>query len=276
MARPRPTRTLAHLSDLHITGDGSRVGGVVDTRARVTAALDVLTSWNVACDAWVFSGDLSDDGTPASYAWLRETVGTASARAGVPVIWANGNHDERDAFRTALLGVPGGDEPYLAEHALGGLRVLVVDSTVPGLPYGRLEPGTLDWLRERLAEPAAEGTIVVLHHAPLPPAQDGAWGWVLAHPEDLAAVLRGSDARAVLAGHFHHAAFGVFAGVGTSVAPALVYTQDLTVGRDLRGQDANPGFSLVECYPDVVTHTVVPLTTGRSVVPTIPAAPLPG
>ena len=127
---------------------------------------------------------------------------------------------------------------------------------------------------QRLAIPAPEGSVVVVHHAPLPPLQDGAWGWVLAHPEDLAAVLRGTDARAVLAGHFHQAAFGVFAGVGTSVAPALVYTQDLTAGRDLRGQDANAGFSLVECYPDVVTHTVVPLATGRAVGEVLPAAPL--
>ena len=274
MPRPRPRRTLAHLSDLHITGDGSLVGGVVDARARLAAALEVLTSWNVACDAWVFTGDLSDDGTPESYAWLRETVAAASQRAGVPVIWANGNHDERDAFRRVLLGEPGGEEPYVAEHAIGGLRVLVVDSTVPGLPYGRIAPETLAWLEQRLAVPAPEGSVVVVHHAPLPPLQDAAWGWVLAHPEDLAAVLRGTDARAVLAGHLHQAAFGVFAGVGTSVAPALVYTQDLTAGRDLRGQDANAGFSLVECYPDVVTHTVVPLATGRAVGEVLPAAPL--
>ena len=30
------------------------------------AALDVLTTWGVRCDAWVFSGDLSDDGSPAA------------------------------------------------------------------------------------------------------------------------------------------------------------------------------------------------------------------
>lgn len=272
MPRPRPARTLAQLSDLHITGDGSLVGGVVDVRARLLSALDVLTTWNVSCDAWVFSGDLSDDGSDASYAWLRETVGLASERAGVPVIWGNGNHDERAAFRTGLLGEPASDMPYLAEHHLGGLRVLVVDSTVPGLPGGRLAPETLAWLGDRLARPASEGTVVVMHHAPLPPVQDAAWGWVLADPKELATLIRGTDVRAVLSGHFHHAAFGVFAGVGAAVAPALAYNQDLTLGHDLRGQDASPGFSLVEFYPDVVTHTVVPLQTGATVVPVVTAS----
>ena len=51
MSRPRPTHTLAHLSDTHITGDGASVGGVVDARARLRQALEVLTSWNVGCDA---------------------------------------------------------------------------------------------------------------------------------------------------------------------------------------------------------------------------------
>lgn len=272
MHRPRPTRTLAQLSDLHITGDGSLVGGVVDVRARLLSALSVLTTWNVACDAWVFSGDLSDDGSAASYAWLREAVGLASEQAGVPVIWGNGNHDERAAFRASLLGEPESDAPYLAEHHLGGLRVLVVDSTVPGLPHGRLARSTLDWLTDRFEAQAPEGTVLVMHHSPLPPVQDAAWGWVLAAPEELAAVMRGSDVRAVLSGHFHHASFGVFSGVGAACAPALAYSQDLTLGRDLRGQDANPGFSLIEFYPDVVTHTVVPLPTGATVVPTVAAS----
>ncbi len=275
MSRPRPTHTVAHLSDTHITGDGTPVGGVVDARARLRQALDVLTSWNVACDAWVLSGDLSDDGTPASYAWLKQTVETAAASVGVPVIWANGNHDERGAFRRVLLGAEG-EEPIVAEHTVRGLRILLVDSTVPHHPQGRVAPETLAWLRERLATPAEAGTIIVIHHPPLPPLQDAAWGWVLAHPEELADVVRGTDVRALLSGHFHHSEFGVFAGIGTSVAPSLVYTQDLTAGRDLRGQSSNPGFSVVEVYPDVVTHTVVPLTTGDTVAALLPAAPLPG
>ena len=39
------------------------------------------------------------------------------------------------------------------------------------------------------------GTIIVIHHPPLPPLQDAAWGWVLAHPEELADVVRGTDVR---------------------------------------------------------------------------------
>ena len=35
MSRPTPRHTLAHLSDLHLTGDGSGVGGVVEPRDQI-------------------------------------------------------------------------------------------------------------------------------------------------------------------------------------------------------------------------------------------------
>lgn len=63
--RRHPTHVVAHLSDTHLTADGALVDGVVDADARLGEALAVLTSWNVRCDAWVFSGDLSDDGSPS-------------------------------------------------------------------------------------------------------------------------------------------------------------------------------------------------------------------
>lgn len=273
MIRRRPTHVLAHLSDTHLTGDGSPVGGVVDADAQLDAALGVLTSWNVRCDAWVISGDLSDNGSPASYTRLGARVDEAAASVGTRVIWATGNHDDNAHFRAGILGEPAVPGPYLAEHVLDGLRVLVLDSNVPGSPAGTASAASLAWLAERLAEPAASGTVLVIHHAPLPPLQDAAWGWPLTNPGELARVVGGSDVRAVLSGHFHHAAFGVWAGVGVGIAPSLAYTQDVTLGRDLRGQAANRGFALVEVYDDTVTHTVVPLRRGAGVHDHLPADP---
>lgn len=264
-ARRVPTHRIAHLSDTHITGDGSLVGGVVDARAQLDRALGVLTSWNVPCDAWVISGDLSDDGSPESYAWLRDRVHAAAARVGVDVVWATGNHDERAAFRGAMSDAPATDQPYNAEHVVNGLRVLVLDTNVVGTPAGTVAHESLHWLAGRLEKRSEHGTILVMHHSPLPPLQDAAWSWPLTNPGDVAPLVQGSDVRAILSGHFHHSAYGVFAGVGACIAPSLVYTQDVTLGRDLRGQHANQGFAVVEVYDDVVTHTIVPLNVGPGV-----------
>lgn len=257
---------LAHLSDLHLTGDGSPLRGVVDVWSRLDAALEVLTSWSLRCDAWVFTGDLSDDGSAASYARLRRRVGEAAAQAGVAVIWANGNHDHRGTFRRVLVDDETADAgPYLAEHQLAGLRILVVDTNVDAGPWGVVGPDALAWLAGRLATPAPHGTLLVLHHAPLPQPQDAAALWPLLNPDAVAEAIRGTDVRGILSGHFHQAGFGTLAGVGVCAAPALSYTQDLTVARDLRGQDAHQGFVVVEVHPGTVVHTVVALDAGAPV-----------
>ncbi len=270
---PGPARhTLAHLSDLHLRAAADPlVGGVADARAHLVAALEVLTTWDHACDAWVFTGDLSDDGSPESYRDLRALVTGAADAAGVRVIWATGNHDDRATFRAELLDAEPSGAPYLAAHDLAGLRLLVVDTNVPGVPWGRVADGSLTWLRERLQRPAPAGTLLVLHHAPLPVVQDAAALWPLRDADAVAEVVRGSDVRAILSGHFHQAGYGMFAGVPVAQAPALAYSIDPTAGRTLRGHDAHQGFALVQVYDDTVVHTVVPL--GRGAPVTEPVSP---
>lgn len=265
MTRPRPLG-IAHLSDPHIRPAGRvAVGGVVDSRAVLVRALEVLTTWDVGCAAWVFTGDLTDEGDAESYAWLRATVTDAARAAHVRVVWANGNHDDRVLFRTALVDADAVDAPYNAEHRLDGLRVLVLDTSVPGVPWGRVDPGSLAWLADRLADPAPDGTLLVMHHAPLPVVQDAAALWSLREPDAVARLVRGSDVRGILSGHFHQSGWGTFAGVPVALATSLAYTQDLTRGRTLRGHDAGQGFNLVQMHPDTVLHTVVPLVAGVGV-----------
>lgn len=241
------------------------MGGVVDSRAVLLRALDVLDTWNHPVDAWVFTGDLTDEGDAESYAWLAETVGERAEARGVRVIWANGNHDDRVRFGRLVCGADRPDEPYLAEHRVGGLRILIVDTNVPGYSWGQVAPEPLAWLDARLSEDAPEGTLLVLHHAPLPTVQDAASLWSLRGQDALADVVRGRGVRGILSGHFHQTGFGTFAGVPVGLATSLAYTQDVTTGRTLRGQDASQGFSLVEVYDDCVLHTAVPLTHGKGV-----------
>lgn len=261
------TYTLVHLSDLHVRGDAEQVGGVVDSRARVESALAVLLRWGGSVDAWVFSGDLSDDGSAASYRWLADTVMPAAAAAGVPVIWGNGNHDDTALFRQGL-GVSGSG-PVLAEYSLDGLRVLTLDTTIADEAAGEVSPDALAWLAERLSVAAHDGTVLVMHHTPLPQPQTAAALWPLRNPTDVTAVIQGSDVRLILSGHFHQTGFGTLADVPVAMATSLAYTQDVTVAPDLRGQDAHTGFSMVTLSPAGIQITGVALDTGLAVHPPV-------
>lgn len=255
---PRPKHVLAHLSDTHLRNPADPlVRGLVDPRESLAAALEGLAAH--APEALIFTGDLSDDGSPESYAELRRLVTPVADRLGAQVIWGNGNHDARASFRAGLLDQPPGSGPINLVHHLGGLRVLWLDTTVPGEDHGEVSAASLTWLAGQLTEPALEGTILGMHHAPLPVVQDLAASWELVGQPRLAEVLAGSDVRAILAGHFHQSGFGGFAGIGVHAATSVCYTQDLTTGRGMRGQDGAQGWQLVCVHEGTVTSTVAPI-----------------
>jgi 3',5'-cyclic AMP phosphodiesterase CpdA len=254
---PRPSHVIAHLSDTHLRDPADPlVRGVTDPRPRLVAALAAASAH--APEAFVFTGDLSDDGTAASYTELRRLVDPVATRLGASTIWVNGNHDHRPTFSAGLWGAPT-TSALNGTHRLGGLRVLRLDTTVPGSDAGAVTRDSLAWLAAQLADPAPEGTILALHHAPLPVVQDLAASWELVGQAELAAALSGSDVRAILAGHVHQSGFGTFAGIPVLVASSLCYTQDLSAGRGLRGHDGGHAWQLVQVYEHTVTATVAPL-----------------
>jgi 3',5'-cyclic AMP phosphodiesterase CpdA len=131
---------------------------------------------------------------------------------------------------------------------------------VPGHHYGEVSPEQLDWLANELAVPAPDGTILAMHHPPVPSVLDLAASVELRDQGPLAQVLRGTDVRSIIAGHLHYSSTATFAGIPVSVASATCYTQDLNVPvGGTRGRDGARAFNLVHVYPDTVLHSVVPL-----------------
>ncbi|MBV9578516.1 MAG: metallophosphoesterase [Chloroflexi bacterium] len=250
-------RTLVHLSDTHILPtDADRLQGV-DTLQNVRDILHVVEHSGIQPDALVVSGDLANNGDIESYRRLRTELDATVARLGSQLIVAIGNHDARPAFREAMLDALPSEEPIDYVRWLGGLRVVVLDSTVPRAAYGELRPEQLHWLADQIEAPAEEGTLVVLHHPPVPDATPLAGLLTLHAANDLESVLRGSDVVAVLAGHAHHAITAAFGGAFCYAAPATAYSVDplLLEQRTLRGVEGS-GFGLIR----VVDGRAVALT----------------
>ena len=257
---PPARRVIVHLSDTHLLAGNRPLGGRYDTAANLTATLAAVERTGVRPDAIVFTGDLTDLGEPEAYAALRAEVEPFAARLGAPVVWVAGNHDERPALRAALLGAAPTEEPVTGVWDLDGLRLIALDSTVPGWHHGDLDPGQLEWLRGVLAEPASLGTILALHHPPLPSHIPFFDILELRHQDALAGVSAGPYVRAILAGHLHYSTSGTFAGVPVSVASATCYTMNLQrPPAEVNGMDAGQSFHLVHVYDDTITHAVVPV-----------------
>lgn len=257
---PPARRTILHLSDTHLLAGNRPLGGRYDTAANLVRTLEAVERLGIRPDALVFTGDLTDLGEPEAYAALRGTVDPVAERLGAPIVWVSGNHDERPALRRDLLGLEATEEPVTGVWDLGGLRLVALDTSVPGWHHGDLDAGQLEWLRGILSTPAPLGTILALHHPPLPSHIPLFDILELRDQGRLADVVAGSDVRAILAGHLHYSTSGTFAGVPVSVAAATCYTMDLArPAVEVNGMDAGQSFHLVHVYDDTITHSVVPV-----------------
>ncbi len=260
-----PTHVIAHLSDTHLTAVGTSYNGTIDADAAVHRAVTVLreaVGSGRRLDAVVLSGDLTDSGDPDAYRRLAAAVGMIDA---VP-IFATGNHDVRATLHRELLG-RNDSAPILQVHDVAGLRVLVLDSTIPGAGHGRLGTDQLAELREQLEQPAEHGSIVVLHHAPAPPPSPLLSYFALERGSRmaLARAIAGTDVRIVLAGHHHIAQTAMLDRVPVAVAGSTAIRTD-PLGPP--GHDrtwASGSFNLVEFYPATVSVSVIPVDGARQV-----------
>ncbi len=263
---PAPAHVVAHLSDPHLLAGGALQYGSVDTEAGLARMLSRLRQVDPPPQVIVFTGDLADKAEPAAYARLRELVEPLAAEIGAQVVWTMGNHDERGPYSEGLFGEHS-DETQDRVHDVDGLRVIALDTSVPGHHHGEVDADQRSWLRDVLAVPAEHGSILALHHPPIPvPMLRAAEVIELADQDLLAEVLGGTDVRAIIGGHFHFSSWSTFAGIPVSVASASCYTSDpAPVDRFVSGVDGHQAFTMLHLYADRVVHTIVPVAEAHEV-----------
>src|SRR5207247_7619018 len=129
--------------------------------ARAVIALNALVP---RPDVAVVTGDLVDHGEPAEYEHLRRLL----APLQMPVFVIPGNHDAREPLRAAF----GGDGYLPAEGYLQytiedyPLRLVALDTLIPGVHGGMLCAERLAWLDAAAAPPPARPTATPSHPPP--------------------------------------------------------------------------------------------------------------
>ncbi len=209
--------TFVQISDTHFLALNSEVMGVrPDVQlARVLARIAALPT---PPRFVLHTGDLTHDSGVAGYAHLRHAL----APLGLPLVATLGNHDDRMAFRRGFLKEPDGDDRrYYGVHVFDGLRVIALDSLVPGAVAGEVGREQLAWLADVLAQPAPRGTIIALHHPVALAGFSYLAAELLRDAPALAAVLAPHPLLGVLAGHCHAPSVTAFAGTTVVTAPSV-------------------------------------------------------
>ncbi|OZI66274.1 phosphodiesterase [Bordetella genomosp. 11] len=231
---------IAQLSDLHIRLPGQKAYRVVATDTFLPPAIAAINAQRPRPDVVIISGDLTDFGRPAEYAHLKGMLDELD----MPYLLLPGNHDDRDTLANVFVGHPSlrGCDGY-AQYVVDDypVRIVVLDTVVPGHSHGILCERRLSWLAGRLAEQPARPTVLVMHH---PPFDTG-----IGHM-DAIGLLQGAEALArivgrhgnierILCGHLHRSIHRRFAGTIASTCPSPAHQ----VALDLR-PDAPSAFMM--------------------------------
>jgi 3',5'-cyclic-AMP phosphodiesterase len=257
---PKPVH-IAQISDLHIKQPGLLAYGRVDTARALERCVATLNQFAPKPDLVVISGDLADTPTAEEYEHLKRLL----APLKLPFVGIPGNHDSREMMRAALpQAYAFASGPLIQAIEIGGLDLVLLDSSVPGKPHGELDRPTLQWLEATLGASADRPALVFLHH---PPFKAGIWHMDrqnLQNADELAAVVRRHPRVQLIAtGHVHRATLTMFAGVPTTICPAPNHAVDLDLAelREPSFKVEPPAFHLHSWFPgegagSVVTHQV--------------------
>ena len=212
-----PAAVLVQLSDVHV---GSRLGrhraDAHDELRRVVAAVGAL---DVVVDLVVVTGDLAEHGDAAEYTELVAALDELPC----PYVLAAGNHDDPTTLRALMAG----RQPFAAGLAgvtfvvdVGPLRLVVLDSCVPGQDHGRVGPEQCAWLDAQLRADTRP-TIVVVHHPPVAIGHSLLDTMYLEDADAMGAVIeRHAHVERIICGHVHRAVAVRWRGTMVTTAPS--------------------------------------------------------
>ncbi|MFC0402350.1 phosphodiesterase [Paraburkholderia rhizosphaerae] len=232
---------LAQISDLHIKRPGALAYRRVDTAAYLSRCVAALNALAPRPDAVIVTGDLVDQGDVEQYEHLKALL----APLQMPFYLLVGNHDDRAALRTVFSDrqelFDGGEFVQYAVD-VGPLRVLALDSMVPGASGGTLCAARIEWLAAQLDATKGKPVIVALHHPPFV-SGIGHMDRVRLEPSATrnleALIAHHPNIERVICGHVHRPMFARFGGTIASAVPAPAHQ----VALDLR-DDAPSAFRM--------------------------------
>jgi 3',5'-cyclic AMP phosphodiesterase CpdA len=246
---------IAQISDMHVKAAGELLFDSMDSYGMLAAALADIATLEPTPDLLIATGDLAADGTPAEYAALRGLLDALP----IPYLLLPGNHDIREALRDAFPDQPWEQDGEFLHYVVEDypLRLVALDTLIPGAPGGSLCAERLDWLSARLDDAPDRPTAIFMHHPPFDTGIDFMDRMGLETASELAEILEShSQVVRVLCGHLHRAIHTALGNVQVSVAPSTCFQVQLklneTPGIALTREPAayqlhiwRPGFGLV-------------------------------
>lgn len=234
---------IVQITDCHLYKDvdGQLLG--LKTLESFSAVVQDVVQESDTPDLCLATGDLSQDGTPESYARLRNGV----AKFPYPCFWIPGNHDVLPVMHEHLAQANiHADKRMLA----GNWQIILLNSAVPHRVYGKLLPDQFELLKQALAEYPDHHALIVLHHHPVKVHCFWLDTIGLNNPEPLFELINQHRKRVtVLWGHIHQAFDQMHDEVRLLATPSTC-VQFKPFSQDFQADTENPGYRFLNLNED--------------------------
>lgn len=213
---------------------------------------------DIAC--LICSGDIVQDASISAYQRFYDQISTFETAS----LWIPGNHD----IMANMVTVVGENNPCLNKtYGTGNWHIIMLNTCVEGVIYGRLDEGELSFLDQVLEKHEEQlpraNVLVCLHHNPLPVKAAWLQQHSLKNSDDFFAILdKYSTVKCVLWGHIHHEVDTFRKGVRMLASPStsIQFHPDndaFTLDRK------NPGYRWLDLLADGGIDTGVERVVGK-------------
>ncbi len=224
---------IAQITDTHIVTQSTHWLSIPATKTceRLAHTLAYLQQLSPAPDLLLVTGDLIDGGNKEAYEHLKEHLRTLT----IPYYVIPGNHDLREEMRHAFAHQKYLPQDGFLQYTIEGypLRLIALDTHVPGQDYGELCEERCAWLAKTLQEKPGAPTLIFMHH---PPSKTGTLLFdnlrCFAHPHFAHLIHTSNHVIGCLAGHYHLFCMTSFAHKPCFIAPSVAPTLHIALPQD--------------------------------------------
>lgn len=221
---------ICQLTDLHVRPVGQSANRIGETNMLTERAFRSVARFRPAPDVVIITGDLTECGLDTEYANVARLLRNWLP---MPVYVIPGNHDRRENLRKGLAHLPGVTaDPVYVQYTIDDfpVRLVMLDTLVPGAGHGELRPEQLAFLDRTLAAVPDKPTLLAMHH---PPFVCGIAHMDRINLRNAAAfsevVARHPQVALIICGHHHRPIVTRVAHAVASIAPSVAHQVEMSL-----------------------------------------------
>jgi Icc protein len=242
------TLHITQITDLHLGSDKSETLGGVTTFNSFQSVLRATEAQGRGDNLLLLTGDLAGDCQPGAYQLLNQTLVEADKQA----IWLPGNHDDIETMKANLT-----DYPHRRVFETDSWGILLLDSSTPNSPGGRVSDQELVFVERGLDQLAGKSVLVAMHHSPVLVNSEWIDKQQIENHQRLYQILEAhGGVKAVVTGHVHQHNDSFWGAIPVYSTPSSC-VQFEKYSADFALSDHPPGYRWLNLHADGSLQTGV-------------------